>query len=152
MLQYQENVRIQTPDCPKCSYFGLCDFIFGRCLNVNGVIGAFSVSSAFLSVVQNQILEIPKIWRRALVVAISKPKKLVKDPESCRPVPLICVLCKILEVLIHTCVELSINPQLPGDQAEFRQRDQLLAKLFCSCKTSITLLRSRRRLLPCLST
>ena len=30
-------------------------------------------------------LKIPKIWRRALVVAIPKPAKPVGDPKSCRP-------------------------------------------------------------------
>ena len=33
-------------------------------------------------------LKIPKFWRRALVVAIPKPKKLVEDPKSYRPISL----------------------------------------------------------------
>ena len=36
-------------------------------------------------------LKIPKIWRRALVVAIPKPGKPVGDPKSYRPISLLCV-------------------------------------------------------------
>ena len=42
-------------------------------------------------------LKIPKIWRRALVVAIPKPTKPVGDPKSYRPISLLCVPYKILE-------------------------------------------------------
>ena len=45
-------------------------------------------------------LKIPKIWRRALVVAIPKPGKPVGDPKSYRPISLLCVPYKILERLI----------------------------------------------------
>ena len=65
-------------------------------------------------------LKIPKIWRRALVVAIPKPKKPEEDPKSYCPISLLCVPYKILERLIHTCVEPIINPQLPREQAGFR--------------------------------
>ena len=46
-------------------------------------------------------LKIPKIWRRALVVAIPKPTKPVGDPKSYRPISLLCVPYKILERLIY---------------------------------------------------
>ena len=36
-------------------------------------------------------LKIPKIWRRALVVAIPKPMKPVEDPKSYRLISLLCV-------------------------------------------------------------
>ena len=45
-------------------------------------------------------LKIPKVWRRALVVAIPKPSKPVEDPQSYRPISLLCVPYKILERLI----------------------------------------------------
>ena len=45
-------------------------------------------------------LKIPKIWRRALVVAIPKPAKPVGDPKSYRPISLLCVPYKILKRLI----------------------------------------------------
>ena len=65
-------------------------------------------------------LKIPKIWRRALVVAIPKPRKPVGDPKSYQPISLLCVPYKILERLIYTCVEPLINPLLPKEQAGFR--------------------------------
>ena len=66
-------------------------------------------------------LKIPKIWRRALVVAIPKPMKPVKDPKSYRPISLLCVLYKILERLIYTRIEPIVDPLLPREQAGFRQ-------------------------------
>jgi len=46
-------------------------------------------------------LKIPKIWRRALVVAIPKPEKSLGDPKSYRPISLLCVPFKFLERLIY---------------------------------------------------
>ena len=57
-------------------------------------------------------LKIPKIWRRALVVAIPKPAKPVGDPKSYRPISLLCVPYKILERLIYARVEPLIDPLL----------------------------------------
>ena len=65
-------------------------------------------------------LKIPKIWRRALVVAIPKPGKPVGDPKSYRPISLLCVPYKILERLIYARVEPLIDPLLPKEQAGFR--------------------------------
>ena len=73
----------------------------------------------FLSLFLHQ-LKIPKIWRRALVVAIPKPKKPVENPKSYRPMFLLCVPCKILERLIHTRVKSIIDPQVPYGHAGFR--------------------------------
>ena len=61
-------------------------------------------------------LKIPKIWRRALVVAIPKPAKPVGDPKSYRPISLLCVPYKILERLIYARVEPLIDPLLPKDR------------------------------------
>ena len=66
-------------------------------------------------------LKIPKIWRRALVVAIPKPAKPVGDPKSYRPISLLCVPYKILEKLIYASVEPLIDPLLPKEQAGFRR-------------------------------
>ena len=57
--------------------------------------------------------KIPKIWRRALVVAIPKPAKPVGDPKSYRPISLLCVPYKILERLIYARVEPLVDPLLP---------------------------------------
>ena len=66
-------------------------------------------------------LKIPKIWRRALVVAIPKPGKPVGDPKSYRPISLLCVLYKILERLIYARIEPLIDALLPKKQAGFRR-------------------------------
>ena len=66
-------------------------------------------------------LKIPKIWRRALVVAIPKPTKPVGNPKSYRPISLLCVPYKILERLIYARVEPLIDPLLPKEQAGFRR-------------------------------
>ena len=65
-------------------------------------------------------LKIPKIWRRALVVAIPKPEKPLGDPKSYRPISLLCVPFKILERLIYARVETIIDPLLQQEQAGFR--------------------------------
>ena len=65
-------------------------------------------------------LKIPKIWRRALVVAISKQEKPLGDPKSYRPISLLCVPFKILERLIYARIETIIDPLLPQEQAGFR--------------------------------
>ena len=65
--------------------------------------------------------KIPKIWRRALVVAIPKPAKPVGDPKSYQLISLLCVPYKILEKLIYACVEPLIDPLLPKEQAGFRR-------------------------------
>ena len=65
-------------------------------------------------------LKIPKVWRRALVVAIPKPKKPVEVPKSYRPISLLCVPYKILERLIYARIESIVDLLLPGEQAGFR--------------------------------
>ena len=66
-------------------------------------------------------LKIPKIWRRALVVAIPKRGKPLGDSKSYRPISLLCVPYKILERLIYARVEPLIDPLLPKEQAGFRR-------------------------------
>ena len=67
-------------------------------------------------------LKIPKLWKRALVVAIPKPIKPVEDPKNYWPISLLCVPYKILEKFIHARVEPLIDPLLPKEQAGFRRR------------------------------
>ena len=66
-------------------------------------------------------LKIPKIWRRALVVALPNPAKPVGDPKSYRPISLLCVLYKILERIIYARVGPLLDPLLPEEQAVFRR-------------------------------
>ena len=60
-------------------------------------------------------LKISKIWRRALVVAITKPTKPVGDPNSYQPISQLCVPYKIPERLIYARVEPIIDPLLPQE-------------------------------------
>ena len=66
-------------------------------------------------------LKIPKIRRRALVVAILKPNKPPEEAKSYRPISLFCIPFKILERLIYACVEPLIDLKLPWEQAGFRR-------------------------------
>ena len=62
-----------------------------------------------------------KFWRRATVVAISKPMKPLGEPKSQRPISLLCTPFKILERPIYTHVKPIIKQLLPRNQAGFRQ-------------------------------
>ena len=66
-------------------------------------------------------LKIPKVWRRALVVAIPKLKKPVGDVKSYRSISLLCVPYKILERFIHARMEPIVDPLLSKEQAGFRR-------------------------------
>ena len=59
--------------------------------------------------------KLPKIWRRALVVAISKPNKPLGDPKSYRTIP-----SRSWKDVSYACVEPSIDPLLPRKQARLR--------------------------------
>ena len=67
-----------------------------------------------------QLLVIPKIWRKALVVAIFKPKKSVDNPKSYRPISLLCVSFKVVERLLLARLEPIVEPALPATQAGVR--------------------------------
>ena len=47
-------------------------------------------------------LQIPKLWRRAKVVALLKPGKDPKIPKSYRPISLLCILFKLYDCMIMT--------------------------------------------------
>ena len=65
-------------------------------------------------------LKIPKIWRRALIVAIHKPEKPLGEPKSYRPIYLLCVPFEILKRLIYAGVEPITDLLLKQEQAGFR--------------------------------
>ena len=88
-------------------------------LLIHAGIGLKSWLRGFLSFCLRQ-LKIPKVYKRALVVAISKPSKPVENPKSYRPISLLCVPYKILKRLIYNRVEPIVDPLLPKEQAEFR--------------------------------
>ena len=95
-------------------------------------------------------LKISKVWRRALVVEIPKPSKPVEDPQSYRPISLLCVPYKILERLIYNRVELIVDPLLPKEQDDFDTKSLAWIRSFCLRKTLRVLLRQKRSLVPCL--
>ena len=66
---------------------------------------------------------IPKIWRRATVVAILKPHKPADDSKSYRPISLLCVPYKILETLYLA----PINPVVKPNYHRSRQASEKVA-------------------------
>ena len=66
-------------------------------------------------------LKISEIWRRALVAAIPKPAKPVEDPQSYRPISLLCVRYRVLERLNYNRAEPIVDPFLPKKQTTVDQ-------------------------------
>ena len=96
-------------------------------------------------------LKIPKVWRRALVVAIPKPKKPVEDPKAivsspCFTSPTRSSRCSYTLVLSRLLTHFSLGSRLGSDG-----EGQPWVRLFCLLKTSKICLRPRRRLVPYLS-
>ena len=67
-----------------------------------------------------QTRNLPKIWRKAKVVAILKPKKDPLLPKSYRPISLLCIAYKLYEKLLLTRIAPIVEDQLSKDQAGFR--------------------------------
>ena len=63
--------------------------------------------------------KLPKIWRRAKIIALPKSGKPIDDPKGYRPISLLCVPHKIMERLLHARLDPGIDPKLPKDQASF---------------------------------
>ena len=102
----------------------------------------------FLSSCMRQ-LKLPKIWKRALVVAIPKPMKPPGDPKSYRPISLLCIPFKIPERLIYVRVEPIIDPLPPMSKLVFGTEDQPLTKSLYSLKKLRTASWLKRRLALC---
>ena len=81
--------------------------------------GSALKSRDFLSSYMRQI-KIPKIWRRALIVALPQPEKPLGDPKSYSLIFLLCVPFEILKGLIYARVEPVIDPLLPQEHAGFQ--------------------------------
>jgi hypothetical protein len=63
--------------------------------------------------------KLPKIWRRAKIIALPKPNKPVDDPKGYRLISLLCVPYKIMECLLHACLNPVIDPILLKEHAGF---------------------------------
>jgi len=81
---------------------------------------------------------IPKMWRRASVVAILKPGMPSSSPESYRPISLLCSSCKLFERLILNRINPIIDPLLPTEQAGFR-KNRSTADQVCRLTQSVEL-------------
>ena len=97
----------QTPEARKVSGTGF--YLPGVYILLHAGSALKSWFWDFLNYCMRQ-LKNPKIWRRALVVAILKPEKPLGDPKSYRPVSLLCVPFQILERLIYARVETITDP------------------------------------------
>ena len=60
-------------------------------------------------------LRLPKVWRRADIIAVLKPNKPADGAKNYRPISL-----KLLERLLLSRLDPVIDPQLPPEQAGFR--------------------------------
>ena len=96
-------------------------------------------------------LKVPKIWRRALVVAIYKPSKPIEDPQSYRPISLLCVPYKILKRLIYNRVEPIIYPLLLRKQAGFRHEKSIVDQVVLLTQNIEDSFEAKKKLVPCLS-
>ena len=96
-------------------------------------------------------LKILKVWRRALVVVISKPTKPVEHlksycPTSCFVPPTKSLKGSYMLVLSWLLTHFSLGSRLGSDE-----EGQPWIRLFCLLKTTRIHLRPRKRLVPCLS-
>ena len=66
-------------------------------------------------------VRIPKIWRRAHIIAILKPGKPPTEAKSYRPISLLSIVYKLLERLVLNRITPIVDPQLPKEQAGFRK-------------------------------
>ncbi|XP_071476748.1 uncharacterized protein [Diadema antillarum] len=72
---------------------------------------------------------IPKIWRRARVIALLKPGKDAAAAKSYRPISLLCHTYKLFERLILTRLVDVVDPSLIKEQAGFRPGKSCVGQL-----------------------
>ena len=97
-------------------------------------------------------LWIPKIWRRAIVIATPKPNKPLNNAKSCHPISLLYVPFKILEHLIHSGIEPVIDSHYLLSRPIFIVVGQQRTKWPCWPNTSRIALRPKREQVLYLST
>ena len=92
-------------------------------------------------------LKIPKVWRRALVIAIPKPSKPVELPShlsALRPL-------QDPRTTDHNCVKTIVDLLLPTKQAGLRNGKSTVDQVALLTQNIEDSLRQKRRLVPCLS-
>jgi len=73
--------------------------------------------------------QLPKIFKRAKIIAIVKPGKHGREPCDYRPISLLSIGYKILERLILNRIESKLDEVIPIEQAAFRKKEGLQNKL-----------------------
>jgi len=63
----------------------------------------------------------PKIWRKAHIIALLKPGKEPTSPKNFRLVSLLCHLYKAFERMVHNRIVTHIDEKLIQEQAGFRK-------------------------------
>ena len=105
------------------------DHIHPEFLKNLGPMAILWLSKFLTSVVVTNAL--PKIWRKAKVIAIEKPGKDPSRAENYRPISLLSVCYKLLERLALQRIDCQVETLLSPDQAGFRKCrstvDQVLA-------------------------
>lgn len=76
-----------------------------------------------------QQCKIPKIWRKAKVIAVPKPGKDLQDPKNYRPISLLCHTYKMFERLIQNRVTPRIEPKIIQQQVGFRPKRNCTAQV-----------------------
>ncbi len=77
--------------------------------------------------------KVPKIWKKARVVALLKPGKDPTSPKSDRPISLLCILYKLYERMLLSRICETVEEHLSADQAGFRP-----GRSFCSQVLNLT--------------
>ena len=98
------------------------------------------------------LLKIPKIWRRALVVAVPKPSKPVEDSRSYCPISWLSVPYRFSSNLSTPESKLLSTLCSHGNRWVFDTKDPPWIKSLCSCKALRMHSKQKRRPVPFLST
>lgn len=103
----------------KCRKAAGFDGIYPEMLKNCGPIAFEWLRILFNNILNNGIL--PKLFKRAKVIAILKPGKDGSEASHFRPISLLSVTFKILERVLLNRIEPIINQTVPVSQAGFRQ-------------------------------
>ncbi|KAL4098793.1 hypothetical protein QTP88_023329 [Uroleucon formosanum] len=101
-------------------------------------IKEFSIKSkqwllTFLNSCRDKAL-VPKMWRKAKVVALPKPGKDYKNPKNYRPISLLCHTFKLYERMIMNRIKRQIERKLIPEQAGFRPGKNCTGQVLNLCQ------------------
>ncbi|GFQ84096.1 reverse transcriptase domain-containing protein [Trichonephila clavata] len=83
--------------------------------------------------------KLPKIWKNSVIIPILKPGKAATNCKHNRPISLTCILCKLMERIIHTRLMQWIikNNVLHFYQTAYRAKHSAVDQLFYHCQSVI---------------